>query len=999
MRFSGTLLHEGVVYCADSLGFIGAVEAASGRVLWVRRIPATSLMPGMGVEQLRPWQYGSLIASGGSVYALAPDRSGLLQLDAATGNVRARRSSSALGEPLYLLRVGERFGAVGNDSIVFGGLGAVAEGPVHRSSRFAEGIRGRVVVAGESLVVPVVGGVAVIESSEPAKHRVERLSEMGNVLPLESQLLAIDGRRLHSYLTWNMAHDLLDRRMRADPGDAEPAITYAELAYRAGRHEGIAPAADRALAALEQRAAGEESRSARRRLFTVLKEMVETTQAAWEPVATAPAPAARPGESPQARSAEPERPRLSLADLGAVVQRLGRAAQDSNDRVAYYLALGRLREAENSPAQAAEAYQRILAEPPLQAATWRGPRASVRGELEASRRVRQLLADFGAPAYAAFEAQASEELGMLGAGAGAEALESLARRYPAAGASARAWSRAAEQHRQARRPRSEIAALREGLAVAEVATGAGSLRDPELLGRLAGNLVVALERGEQYYAAAQLLTKMKAKYPQLALVGPAGTPVAESGQELSRRLAQVERLPRIGTQLQPQVQVIAGWGVMAPRSRGRAGAASEHVILGSPSEQKVALWSAAPAGEGTGMGRTQLHQVWARAYEGRAPTVLRQDPDVVYLLWPARESRQGPSLEAINALDGATIYRSPDLRTLFASDTNLERQIELLRNTIDTPLDGAVSMGAVLTALDGDVVVLVERTGRAAAFERGTGKLLWARATPVNQVHDIALAGGVLAVGGEATPESDPYALVGLVPAISLLDARTGEVVHRLAEVNGQVRWLRIGQGANEQAVLIAGLAAEVTSIDLTSGAVNWAATGGAAFGSSDAWVFGDRIFLLDENRALFLIDAATGRLPQQPLNTEDRLFGMGPIEGTRVGRDRFAFASERGLCIFDRAGTLVGLDPLQDETGETTILTPAPTQGSFVAVENTPRHRAEERLTYTLHIMDNESGMLRSSRALRLELPPRRLAVMDGRIVLTAGNITLVYEAPERDP
>jgi hypothetical protein len=424
------------------------------------------------------------------------------------------------------------------------------------------------------------------------------------------------------------------------------------------------------------------------------------------------------------------------------------------------------------------------------------------------------------------------------------------------------------------------------------------------------------------------------------------------------------------------------------------------MMLLSPRELKVALWGVGAPREGgaAGAGRGQVEQVWSRGYEGVPPVVLRQDPDSVYLLWTRTVNARGATLERVNAVDGSTVYRTEPFRTLFPEDEALRRRVELMRNTIETPQDGAVRLEDVLTAMDGETVVMVERTGRMAAFERGTGTVLWAQNSAVIQVYDIALSGGVLAIGGEAATEADPQGMAALTPLISMVDARSGKEVHKLDQIKGQVRWVRMGVGPTQQPALIAGLMPEVVSFDVGSGKVNWTVTGGAAFASTDAWVFGDRIFLLDQARDLYLIDGARGVMPEAALATEGRLAGNGNIEGMRLGAERFGFSTEMGVCIYDGTGRLIGIDPLMDQTGETVLISPVAAASHYVAVEMTPQQGPDQRVSYPLHILDNTSGMLRSSRGLQLEMPPKRVTVLDGRVAVTCGNVTLVYEAPERD-
>src|SRR5205823_4059888 len=139
-----------------------------------------------------------------------------------------------------------------------------------------------------------------------------------------------------------------------------------------------------------------------------------------------PKPRTPPNAPAKAVAAQPELPPLDIKYMAQVIDRLGRAANTPDERVSHLMALGRLRDAESKPALAAEAYQSVLSDTTLSAASWQGRTASVRAEIEATRRIRQLLLDRGAAAYTAFEAQAAAELAALGAGTPPAAFEKLA---------------------------------------------------------------------------------------------------------------------------------------------------------------------------------------------------------------------------------------------------------------------------------------------------------------------------------------------------------------------------------------------------------------------------------------------------------------------------------------------------------------------------------------------------------------------------------------------
>jgi outer membrane protein assembly factor BamB len=1024
-RNSGAMLHEGVVYCTDNLGVIAAVEASSGRPVWVRRAQGPSFMTTGGAELVRPWQFSAPIAHKGSVLALSPDKQGLVQIETGSGRVLARRSASALGGPFYLLKVGERFAAVGADVIVLGPLDNVGEGTLRRSRVFAPGLFGRVLVSGEGtaarLLAPIYEGAAVVDPAQPDADPVTiRLERIGNLLPLENQLLAIDSESIHSYLTWSVANELLDRRMRENPTDPEPAITYCELAYRAQHHGLIAGAADRALEAIEKGAAAEGSRLARQRLFAVLRDMVEYSQERWSGGAEAPAPRAAPEVPRRARrgaisaaavaASRPEAPRpvLDLAQMGPVLDRMGRAAQTADEQVSHLIALGRLREAEMRGALAAEAYQRVLAEPALAAANWRVPQASasgaggsIRADLEATRRIRQLVIERGPEAYAAFEAQAARELAGLGAGS-AEALERLARQYPASSIAAGAWLRAADLLEQSSQPRSAVAALREALIAAETAVASGLLKDPAVLPEAAGRLITALSGIDQEFAASQVLARLRMQHPGLTLAdrGKALDPEG-LGRELAARLARQERFPRVGARLSGAVQALPGWSLMTPQNRDQPGRPAEHLVMVSRSENRVGVWgfSGGSGPEGPAGAGAQLQAIWSRTYSGQPPVLLRTEPGAVYLWWERTEANQGPVIEKIGAVGGETLWRSDPLRSLFPEDPGLEQRRQVLRNTVSTPIDGAVRMSDVVVAVGERVMVMAERSGRAAAFDRESGRVLWAQSVAVGQVNDIAAGAGLVVIGGTPPPEAGLPAGNEQLGVAVTLDAISGKVLRQFGDGRDQLRWVRMAPGQEQAATAIIGYASQVVSFDPSTGRANWAVTGAPAFLSLDAWVFGDRLFLLDQQRDMWQVETARGALPDAPLAAQGRLSGQDSIQGALMpGGRSVCFATDRGVVLFDPAGRLAGADAFNGAESDRSFLPAGISEGSLVLVESTPREAMNERVVYNLHILDTASAMLRSTRALQLEAQPRRLALIDGHIAITAGNVTLVYEAPEGD-
>ncbi len=1014
-------LYRGVVYCADRLGVMAGVEAATGRPLWIRRAPVSAATPtgfGMMPEALRPWQWDSPILRDGSMTTLSPDRQSILVINRLTGAVTAQRSASDLGTPAYLLEVGSRLAAVCSDSVNLVPIEDPAAGTVTTTRTFASpGIRGRVMISGDRMLVPRSDGLAIIDPASPkVDQTVLKLERIGNVLPMQNQLLVVDSTNLHSFVTWSVAERILGERMAAAPGDPDPAITFAELAYRSRHPAQIVPAVDKAIASIDRNAGSDRGRTARARLFEVLREMIDASQAAWtEAVVEPPAPVITPPTSNRRRAQAPpaaapvtpvDMPALEPTQLAPIVDRWGRIAESVEERAVQLMALGRLREAQSQPALAAEAYQHILGDAQLSAASWRRSGVSVRAELEASRRTRQLVLDNGPAVYAAFEAQAAHELANLGPGAVADDLERLARQYPAAAAAATMWVRCAELHESAGRPHATISALREGLIAAEAARAAGVAINPSVIGELGGRLASRLQAVDQVFAAAHLVSRLRTQFPDITLTDRGQTvDVKALADGLAQRLTALRRLPKVGPEILPTAQPLPGWVIMQPRSKEQIGRACEHVMLIAPGESRVALWGISGAAGDGGKGGSPLQELWSRPYTGGPPALYRIDPESVWLLWD--RNPQGAVMERISAVDGKTLWSTEPFRSLFPDDEALNKRIQLARNLIETPIDGAVKLTDVSITLDEQVLALIERTGRAACYDPASGKLLWKGETSVQQVHDADAGGGVLVIGGQSEVAAGAGNLAGgTANLVAVVDARTGRLMHRLEQEAGKVRYVRIAGGriptdAARTSVIVS-LDSQITCLDAESGKTNWTIPGGPAFESREAWVFGDRLFLLDENRSLWLASIATGKLVERQLETYEHLVGTGSIQGFALGQEfkNTAFTTDRGVCMFDDRGRLIGIDALEGgEAEEGAMLQPQAAADRFIAVETSPLEGPAGRPLFNIHMLDTKSAMLRNTRQLSLELSPRRMALLDGKIVITAGTNTIVYSAPEIDP
>jgi outer membrane protein assembly factor BamB len=972
----GSLVDRGVAFRADRLGVVGAVEVASGRPRWIRRIPADS---GTEWNTGSAWQVCSPVADGASIIVVAPDQTRLLRLDAATGKILGERAAGELSltSPAYIVRVGSDLAIVNWDSIVLIDAASFETAQPRRALDVTPpGIRGRAVVAGGKLLVPTVSGLRVVDPSgkgEPSPSIV--LDEPGNVLPLANQLIVADDTRVHSYLLWDEADRLLSERIAASPKDPGPAVTLAELAYRAGKPDRIAGAVDKGLDALKGAPAGEATSLARRRLFDTVHAMVAASTDALAP--------ARPDCPPRLND-----PAL----LARLVDRLGQIASAADERLAVALAQGRLKDLAGDGPGASGDYQRVLDDQAMAAAIWRGPSVSVRGEIEALRRLEGLLARLGPPAYAAQNAQAVAQLTGLGPAPEPAMLVALAERFPLADQTPGLWARAGTLLKSQGQDRAALAALETGLRAAQRIPAA----PPTDVGELAGTLLNELRAGGQFAAAARTLRTVVDRFPGVTLTA-GGTPIdmRALASELDAKLAAAIRWPSVGSVRRDGAQIIVNWSLMEPVLRDRRPHVAGGLVL--ESKDAVSVWTR-PAGATDP--QAPLQRVWIEKLpEKGAAQLLAAGSDAAMLLITDDE---GSRVERVPFREGVQAWTSPPLEELFPPDDqtrNFRRAPGVGIMSFGTPIDGSVLTSDVVVAADERTLALVQRDGRAAALDVSSGEVLWKGRSAVDRVADADMDAGTLVVVGVADETVAGGGRSGSRPAIHPLDARTGRAGTKLDDkatgLSGSPRWVRVL--TSDRAVV--GLDDGVVALALGAGVPDWSLTRAELQPTRTAWVLGDTLVLMDGSRALWMASASTGACAETPLDSaHEAVEGGNGLDVLPVPGGGFAVASTVGVRLYDAKGTLKGGDPLPSD-GE--MVVPRAASDRFVAVRTLMDGPAEEPVPgsplgrFQIVALAGTDGRIAESTDVLLGQRPSAIELLDGRIALTSGGVTVVLPAP----
>lgn len=991
-RSDSGLLHDGVVYRADDMGVLGAYEAARGRPIWVRLSPNSRSFDSALYRiptPPPPWESMVPVAMGPWLFSIEPGSGRTLQIDRAGGAILARRSQTELGEPRYLLGAGEHLVAVGESRVATLRAADFGSGQIALSRNFGEGVpSGRAIVAGvaeEARVLwPMAEALAVINPAEPGVETRMQMSAAGNIIiapdtgASEPVVLSAGSERLQTMLSWEAAGRLLDARMARRAEDPAPLLTAVELFHKVGQTSRTPALADRLLdLASRQPAAAADIRSRLlERLLAIIAEAQRT-----------------PG--PAENAAGQTGPSLALLD--EILERAARAADSATDQARVLLDRAWLREAQARPAEAVEALQEILADATAHATLLaletgaEGPRTASAGD-EATRRLSDLLARLGPAPYAPFDEEARAQFGALAENESAANLAALARRYPVAAVAADAWGRAGQAFDRENRPDEARLAFGRGLAAAELGMSIGRTDQAEALATLAAKVISrSRERGE-LEPIHRLLRRLAASGggPSIQVDG-SPRDAGELAGEIASTLAERSWLPRIGSDLSGRTQVIEGFELVEPVDRTSTGLSRDSVAMISETRGELSLFAVSAYDD-------RLAPLWSRPFRHR-PTVVRIGPEATVIFWP---TSAGGWLEAVSP-EGATVWKTAELSEILSVPTSAQPGVG-----VNTPLDGATGLDDVVITADAQRVLIGRRTGGVVCIDVATGATKFSVARALARVYDVALShDGRAIVSGAALARDEGQER--LIAALLCL-APDGSPSARLGPeaLGDHARWVVPVPG--EPDVLV-GTASGLLRLDPATGAMRWRTDGVNVQGSIGASIIAGRrrggdaaedvaevveaggaAFVLESSSMnLWRVDLRTGDVDDQPTDTRQRL--TLPVSLLPAG-DALTVSTSLGLVVLDEEGRTIGADGI-DAGGR--IEPPVLAEGLAIAVEASGRETQPGESTSKIYFIELPGGRLQNIANVVLMDAPRLPMVIEGKILISQGPVTLVFDAPAK--
>lgn len=961
------MLDEGVLYWTDIMGLVCAVESSTGQTLWARAEPSTDVYTRYERE---PWTVSTPIVIGDAVFILDVGGQMISKLDKETGEVLASTRALSNGDGLYLLEMNDGLVCVGRNAISLHSVEQFATSKPKLMTPTGDGrsvIQGRVVASGESLIVPMETGLVVLDTTRTGVRESIDLERSGIAVALDGQILIADENHVSSFLSWDIARLMLSSRID-ELGDVHAAITLSDLAYRSDHHEEIIPAIDRAISMLRKTIPASEQRTiqeARDRLFSITLDMVGL-----------------PNDLNSTSADQEASPIVSDAIRALLLKRAGTIARSSEQTLAHQMTSGAWAIAQGNINDAVGIYHGILQDQALAAGMWQGGGLAIRAEIESTHQLNEIVDEYGRGACDMFDALAAMELSDLNSqgtmDVDAQDYEELARRFPWAPTSPIAWERAAAGWSDASNAPAAVRAARAGFDSIERLNDQGIVIEQRTLDSLGSVLISGLLDSQRRSEASRLATKLARTYPTITITMN-GQPIDASA--LSVGLSSGLPAPQLGEHFvaEQSPSMIAGYPVKSPiRSE------YDSVVMFAPQlaqARMVRFTNQTP------------EVLWTRqSQNAEAPMVVVHNDYQTVLMWsPTNEDSESGMIESIDTMTGESRWKIEGIGAkLLEKSVRRPDDSARIDGQFVAPTEGVVRLEQIMNVCDGSVLVLVDRIGRGMGIDILTGQVLWSEDLPINRVHDLDSASGVLGITGMwyVDHNADTGEVAMRSPRIASIDIRTGQTIQLLHQQTSTPRWIRVAPSGN----LIVGTSQRVLSVSTRGGTLDWVIRNDGLINTNAGWIADDTLIVLDEFVGLWMIGLHDGKLPDNPTDTSGRILERGWVD-LKTRDERLVVAGSGGLGIFDPSGRTLGLDP---DLGTYPYVDTAWGASKVAMVQ---RASSEDNLTMQVPItlMDLENARLLDS--IELSLPaqiqrqPTSAQAATGVVVIGFGEVSIVLK------
>lgn len=960
--FSHLVVDRGEIFVATPIGAVACVDAVSGEPKWLRRLE----VPLQLLVARPPWKMSMPVVTENRVIALGPDGREVFVLDRHTGNQLDRFRADRWGRPGpdYLLAgrellfaVGQNITAVRLDALDFPVWTLNGNRPDLDGQQYE--IRGRVQLAGDTLVVPDQRNLLLIDSETGAVNRSLDIPGAGNPLVNGAELFYATSDSLFAYVPLSVAEGMLREQMSTSPHTAAPALSLLRLASRAPTADHAVDlaldASDHAIAVLERIRGSSRYAEAHAELFASLLEV-------------------------SGRAAEIAHEKgLRLHD------RIAALAETDDQQIDGALARGDWLATKASHVDAAyladavDAYQHVLKSPALSFSPYELDGVARRAGDVAAERLAAILTEFGPAAHAGAAAEAIAAFAALGPQPSPDLLASTAARFPFAPASRAAIERAAEEYVLRDQPREGLASLKNLLATAT---------DRESRRRALGAAYeLSMNQGWPRTARFFLERAAALMLPDLPVQGSA-VPVDRLLAQLPISARDVPR-PALGPLSVADFEVGGAQERPLPSIDGRLVALSDALI--SP-PRRFALFT---AGGALKCARSEdLALVW------EAPLATTSHPTLI-----ACDDRTAV-VEFADDGDRVQVY---DLETgrLRWQTTPLQERLLQFRNGdvprrhIQVSVNGerrSISPFDVLTFATTSGLIAIGRSGGMIhfSFDDPETEPLWAADHALSVVHHAAVHELAIVLAGEARTREARGETTGQV---LLINPVNGEAFARSDfPADLTIRWLRVTPGG--QAIVATDRF--IRSIDLCNGSVLWENRVEHLVEEAErAWVLGDFVVVCDSATTIRSIRLDTGApvenfQPRAALTWDPKLL----IDLHGIGDRVLAHYMER-LAWFDRDGVIDGQDQVTQERDYAHVAIGDSVVFALSHVRREPgfgsqRNRPSQQHWNVIYTFSDNGKLLTGTHEFPTGgLPPQVVWGIDGWLLISEETSTIALPAP----
>ncbi len=1009
--FAQIVADGGRLYVTDNLGAVCCFDARDGTARWV-----TIVNQGLsGLSHNAAGDIGRQVSLPVRVKAglvVRPRGAGgaAVLIDPDTGIQKKDLTEPAFREALYLARAGADLLCVGSTLVLFDGetLQPRWRRPLHKQTALGRPM-GRSCVSTDRVIVPIKGQIVVVSLADGKIVAEYPISETGNLLVLDGEIIVTGMTSVRSYLSWSVAYSRLRKQMAARPTDPAPAMALAHLAWSSSRDDDVLESVDAALAALEQRQTRQTDDGVSRALVDpvqqkVFRQLLGFTQS---------------------------RRKADRALRSALYARLASVTATPGDEVAYRLANGEFLGDTGEHRGAIDVYQSILDDTTLSVQIHTTDDGALQAGLEAAFRQSALIEEHGRGFYAHIDQKAGHLLAEL---EGAEAampdeLLEMARRFINARCAVSALVVAAERLAADGKTEAAVVQLRRAYRM----NG-----DPTVVPRIVGGLVELNLAANRIHRAHYWLERTTREHEKLTisrrgeLVSPAAwlddlrdlpavvahlpsfeLPMGDT-TVLQGRLRVPQLQPRgawlrdrIITQDGAQVQLRrvphldqVSWSVSIPPGR------SARVLV--LTAEQVLLWMES-AGTIVALdgdtGTTQWRHDDLDAVMGEVvPPVAAGTglPDQVVAQW-WRQPQPAVPQKVIVGRPRIVLHQ---VEGRAAAVRNVEGRIGLKPRP--APTDGIGHLGGFLFGLNGTSLAVAAADGHIIVIDRNSGQIRWRRRVSISRLTHLVMDGETLALA--ATRDSKGV--------IITIDPNTGKIIVPAVETERPVTWI----GVNNEQTMWYITGQHVVAHSLVDRLIRWSRPIPDQTFLRGAKLDLGVLLLGLRNGEPLTLEASTGRTieqrraavldsqrPIQARSVEGRWHVLGPAaamalsgEGRIEWVDAIADVEKQLLdhWVGDRYVVLLNqVEPLAVARVNVRHLM---RQGPNVLLPRVEDRVVQpDRWVYCLYLLDRVSGVIvhqQDLEALKAAVIGRESVLLDDHLVLSTESFTIIIPARGAD-